>query len=139
VQLTTLLAESFKSGKVTISENNVPQIEIKAENKHIDINAENKKLIKDIVSGAREGTRKQSVTESIRRSVNTLSEARKMKPLLKEVVEDLCREGVTVIVSYKGDRVVTIGSEANSKLARLVTGTRGIEINSPGKLAELGI
>jgi hypothetical protein len=139
VQLTTLLAESFKSGKITISENNVPQIEIKAENKHIDINAEDKKLIKDIVSGAREGNRKQGVTESIRRSVNTLSEARKMKPLIKEVVEDLCREGVTVTVSYKGDRVVTIGSEANSKLTRFVTGTKGIEINSPGKLAELGI
>ena len=55
------------------------------------------------------------------------------------MVEDLCSEGVTITVSYKGDRVVTVGSEANSKLTRLVTGTKGIEINSPLNLAEMGI
>ena len=62
-----------------------------------------------------------------------------MRPLLKDIVEDLCREGVTITVSYKGDKVATIGSEANSKLTRLVTGTKGIEINSPTKLIEMGI
>jgi hypothetical protein len=55
------------------------------------------------------------------------------------LVEDLCKEGITITVSYKGDRVVTVGSEADSKLTRLVTGTKGIEINSPLKLAELGL
>jgi len=44
---------------------------------------------------------------------------------------------VTVTVSYKGERAVTIGAEANSKLTRLVTGTKGIEINSPRKLIEM--
>ena len=59
-----------------------------------------------------------------------------MLPLLKDIVEDLCREGVTITVSYKGDNVATIGSEANSKLTRLVTGTK---IYSPTKLIEMGI
>jgi uncharacterized lipoprotein YehR (DUF1307 family) len=58
---------------------------------------------------------------------------------VKELVEDLCSEGITITVSYKGDRVITVGSEANSKLTRVVTGTKGIEINSPLKLAEMGI
>jgi hypothetical protein len=59
--------------------------------------------------------------------------------MIKELVEDLCREGVTLTVSYKGDRVITVGREANAKLTRIVTGTRGVEINSPLKLAEMGI
>ena len=62
-----------------------------------------------------------------------------MRPLVKDIVEDLCKEGVTITLSYKGDKVATIGSEANSKFTRLVSGTKGIEINNPRKLIELGI
>jgi hypothetical protein len=139
VQLTTLLAESLKSGKVTISENNVPQLEITAQNKRVDINATDKKLIKEIVLSAREATTKKGPIQAINRGIDNARELRKMLPLVKELVEDLCKEGVTVTVSYKGDKVVTIGSEANSKITRLVTGTKGVEINSPRKLAEMGL
>jgi hypothetical protein len=139
VELTTLLLEAFKSGKVTISQNNDPQLEIKAQNGNIDINATDKKLIKQVVSSAREGTSKGGIKERIQRTTSTIREARQSQPLVKAIVEDLCREGVTITFSYKGDRVATIGSEANSKLTRLVTGTKGIEINSPRKLAELGL
>ncbi len=41
--------------------------------------------------------------------------------------------------SSKGDRVATIGSEANSKLTRFVSGTKGIEFNNPRRLIELGL
>ena len=137
MQLTTLLVEAIKSGKVTISENDVPQLEITAANKRIDINATDKQLIKEVVSSARQASSKGGVRERIQKSTSTIREARKTQPLVKEMVEDLCREGVTITVSYKGDRVVTVGSEANSKLTRLVTGTKGIEINSPRRLAEM--
>ncbi len=138
-ELTTLLLEAFKSGKVTVSQNNEPQLEITANNGNLDINATDKKLIKEVMSGAREGTRKGGVIKSIKKTTSTLKEARKAKPLMQEMVEDLCREDVTITFSYKGDRVATIGSQANSKLTRLVTGTKGIEINSPRRLAELGL
>ena len=59
--------------------------------------------------------------------------------MVKDIVEDLCREGVTVTISYKGDKVVTIGRDADSKLTRFITGTKGIEVNSPLKLIEMGI
>jgi hypothetical protein len=139
VQLTTLLVETLKSGKVTISQNNVEAIEVNVKNKKIDVNAKNKEFIKEIVSSARKASTEKGVTETIRRGVDTLREARKSGPLVKELVEDLCREGVTITVSYKGDRVITVGSEADSKFTRLLTGTRGLEINSPRKLAEMGI
>lgn len=139
MELTTLLVETLKSGKITISQNNKEAIEVDIQEKRIDVNAKDKEFIKEIVSASRKGTNKEGRLEGIHRSVDSLREARKSRPLVKEMVEDLCREGVTITVSYKGDRVVTVGSEADSKLTRFVTGTKGIEINSPRRLAELGI
>lgn len=139
MQLTTLLVDTLKSGKITISQNNVEAMEINVQNKKIDLNAKDKQFIKEIISSAREATAKKGVIESMHRGVDVLREARKSQPLVNELVEDLCREGVTITVSYKGDRVITVGAEANSKLTRIITGTKGIEINSPRKLAEMGI
>jgi hypothetical protein len=139
VQLTTLLVETLKSGKITISQNDKPAVEVNISERKIDADIMDKEFVKEIVSSARGTSTKKGVGESIRRGVNTIKEVRKAQPAVKEMVEDLCREGVTITVSYKGDRVVTVGSEANSKLTRVVTGTKGIEINSPLKLAEIGI
>ena len=135
MQLTTWLVETIKSGKVNVSQNNVEALEIKAQDKKIDLNATDKKFIKEIISSARQGSSKKG----IKGTVDQIKVARNMRPLLKDIAEDLCKEGVTVTLSYKGDVVATIGSEANSKFTRLVTGTRGIEINSPTKLIEMGI
>lgn len=139
MQLTTLLAETLKSGKITISQNDKPAVEVNVSEKKIDADVVDKNFVKEIVSSARGASTKKGITGSLRQGVGTLREARKAQPAMKEIVEDLCREGVTITVSYKGDRVVTMGAEANSKLTRLVTGTKGVEINSPLKLAEMGI
>ena len=137
--MTTFLVESLKSGKVTISESNKPQLEIKVRNKKIEVDAKDNTLIKEIVSSTRKSTGKGSMKERIQRTTNILSEARESRPLVKDMVEELCEEGLTITLSYKGDKVATIGSEANSKVTRLLTGTKGIEINNPRKLAELGL
>lgn len=139
MQLTTFLAETLKSGKITISQNDKPAVEVNVSEKKIDADIVDKEFVKEIVSSARGTATKKGITGSIRQGVDTLREARKAQPAVKEMVEDLCREGVTITVSYKGDRVVTVGAEADAKLTRIVTGTRGIEINSPRKLAEMGI
>jgi len=139
VQLTTLLIEAFKSGKITISQNEKEAIEVNINNKKIDANIKNKEFIKEIMTSARKANTNKGIKESITRSIDTVKTARKSRPLTKEIVEDLCREGITITLSYKGDRVVTVGSEADSKLTRVITGTKGIEINNPLKLAEMGI
>ncbi len=136
MQLSTLLVESLKSGSITISEKDIPQLEIKVRNKKIDINATNKEFIKDLVSGAKPSG---GIKKRLQRSVHEIKVVRETRPLIKDIVEDLSKEGVTLTLSYKGDKVATIGSEANSKLTQIVTGTKGIEINSPRKLVELGI
>ena len=83
MQLTTFLVESLKSGKVTISENNKPQLEITARNKKIDIDAKDNTLIKDVVSSARKGTSKGGIKERIQRTTGVISEARESRPLVK--------------------------------------------------------
>lgn len=139
MQLTTLLVETLKSGKITISQNNKPAVEVNISEKKIDANIQDKEFIKEVMGSARKASTSKGIRKSIQSGVDTIREARKARPLVKELVEDLCSEGVTITLSYKGDRVVTVGSEADSKLTRVVTGTKGIEINSPLKLAELGI
>ena len=139
MQPTTLLLEVLKSGRVTISQNNIPAVVVNVRNKKIDIDAKDKTFIKELISSASEGTANKGIAEKLQRSIGAAKEVGKMRPLVKEIAEDLCREGITVTISFKGDRVITIGSEADSKLTRFVTGTKGIEINSPLKLAEMGI
>ncbi len=134
-----MLLEAIKSGKVTISQNDTPAVEVKAGNRRLDINTLNKDFIKEIMSSFREANTKEGVIEGLKRSFGAIREANKFLPLLKNIAEDLCSEDFTVTVSYKGDLVLTIGAEADSKLTRLVTGTKGIEINSPLKLAEMGL
>jgi hypothetical protein len=139
VQLTTLLVETLKSGKITVSEHDREVVEVNVRDKNIDANIKDKEFVKEIISSVRGAATKSGVRGSFQRGVDTLREARKAQPTMKELVEDLCREEVTITVSYRGDRVITVGSGANSKFTRIITGTKGVEINSPRKLAEMGI
>ncbi len=131
MKLPTRLVEALKSGKVTLIQNDIPQIEIKAQGKRIDINATDKQFIKDLILSALEADSKGGKS-----AIEVIIE---MLPIIRMVAEDLCKEGMTITISYKGERLATIGSDALSKFSSLLTGTKGIEINSPEKLAELVI
>ena len=141
--LTTFLAESIKSGKIKVSQNNTEALEITAQDKKIDVNAKDKAFIQDIIiSSVSKDNNDQSqkgVIGTIERGVAGLRTVRNVQPMVKEIAEDLQREGVTVTISFKGDTVITMGSEANSKFTRLLLGTKSVEINSMRKIAELGL
>jgi hypothetical protein len=140
--LTTFLAESIKSGKIRVSQNNTEALEITAQNKKIDVNAKDKEFVKDIIiSSVRngDGPLQKGVIGTIERGVTGLRTVRNMQPVVKEIAEDLQREGVTVIISFKGDPVITMGSEANPKFTRFLLGTKSVEINSIRKIVELGL
>ncbi|MCL2172310.1 MAG: hypothetical protein LBH62_04965 [Nitrososphaerota archaeon] len=138
--LTTLLAESIKSGKITVSQNNTEALEITAQHKKIDVNAKDKEFIKDIISSTNKNDKPQKgVISTLERSVSGLRTVQNMQPMVKEIAEDLKREGITVTLSFKGDKVVTMGSEADSKFTRFLLGTKGVQINSVKKLVELGL
>jgi len=134
-----MLLEAIKSGKITISQNDKPALEVTASEKRLDINTLDKDFVKEIMSSVQGASSKKGVIEGLKKSFGTIREASKFRPLLKDIAEDLCSEDFTVTVSYKGDLVLTIGAKADSKFTRLITGTKGIEINSSLKLAEMGL
>ncbi len=138
MQLSALM-QIIESGKVTVSANDVEALEIKAANKKIDINATNKEFLKDTLATIRRGNKVEGVREGVKEKVTGIKFARSTLDMFKAIAEELCEAGITVTFSYKGDIVVTLGSDANPKFSSLVTGTKAIEINSLLKLIEIGI
>jgi hypothetical protein len=122
VQLPTWLGHVVKSGAVTLSTGDVEALQIKAEDNKIELCIANKEFLKDVMGSAGSGA-------SIR---SRLAQLRGIAGELKD-------EGLTVTLSYKGDRLVTMGLEAKPKLSRVVTGTNAVEINNLRKLIELGV
>jgi hypothetical protein len=125
--LAKILSEILESGKITVSTNNVDSIKIRVADKKIDINAINKAIVKEALKATRKEGKKGIVKA-----------ARSNLGMLKVVAEELSDAGVTVKLSYKGDLVATLGSQAKPKLSSIATGTKAIEINNPIKLLELG-
>lgn len=134
-----MIGDIVKSGKVTVSAKNVEALEITAANKKIDVKALDKEFIKEALEAAMKEKKDKGIGASIKGAVGQIKTARSSLDMLKEVAEELKEAGVTVTLTYKDDVVVTLGCEANPKFSRVVTGTKAIEINSPKKLAELGI
>jgi len=135
----TAIGEMLKSGKVTVSANNVKAVEIKAANKKIEINAIDKEFLKQTLAATSGGKKSKGTLGRIKRTVGQIKTAPSRLGQLKEVAEELSEAGITVTLSYRGDVVVTLGSQAKPKLSSAATGTKAIEINSPRKLIELGI
>jgi len=100
----------------------VESLHIKAEDNKIDINATNKEFFKEVMG-----------------SVGGAASIRSGLAQLKSIAGELKDAGLTVTLSFDGDRLLTIGVEAKPKLSRLVTGTSAVEINNVRKLLELAI
>lgn len=122
MQLTTWLGHVIKSGEVSLVTGNVEALQIKAEDNKIALSIADKEFVKDVVGSAGDG-------KSIRSKLAQL----------KSLATELKDEGLTVTLSYKGDLLVTVGSEAKSKFSRLVTRTDAVEINNLRKLIELSV
>jgi hypothetical protein len=122
VQLATLLGHIVKSGEVTLFTGDAEALQVKAEDNKIELNAASKEFLKDVIGSAGSGA-------SIRSKLAQL----------KGIADELKDEGLTVTLSYQGDRLVTLGAEAKPKFSRLVTRTGAVEINNLRKLLELGV
>ena len=57
--------------------------------------------------------------------------------MLREIAEDLKREGVTVVLSYRGHELLTLGSKARGLLSQMFTRTDAVEIHNIGLLVRL--
>ncbi len=133
------LAELLESGKVTVSTKGKEELAITTTNKRIDVNAEDKELIKEVISAIRETGGKRSIAETIKEAPGTIETLADMRELLADVAEELKEAGITVTLSYKGDLVATVGAQANAKISSVVTKTKAVEINNLPKLIEMAI
>ena len=122
MQLPTWLGHVVKSGEVTLFTGDVETLQIKAGNNKIDLNLASKEFLKDAVGSVGKG-----------------GSIRSRLAQLKSLAEELKDKELTITLSYKGDRLVTIGSDAKPKLSRVITRTNAVEINNIRKLLELGV
>lgn len=120
MQLPTQIGHIIKSGAVTLSTGNKEALKMRAENNRIDINAIDKKFLKDVVGNMGDG-------KSIGNRISQL----------KGLAEELQNEGLTITVSFKGDLVITVGLDAEPKISQIITRTNAVEINNLRKLVEL--
>lgn len=122
MQVPTWLGHVVKSGAVTLFTGDVEALHIKAEGNKIEISVDSKEFLKDALGSAGAGG-------SIRSKLAQL----------KSIAGELKDEGLTVTLSFKGDRLATLGLDAKPTFSRLVTGTNAVEINNLRKLLELAV
>jgi hypothetical protein len=122
VQLTSWLGHVLKSGEVTLFAGDVEALHIKAEDNKIDLSIVDKEFLKDALGSVGAGS-----------SINS------KLAQLKSIAVELKDEGLTLTLSFKGYRLVTMGLEAKPKFSRLVTRTDAVEINNLRRLIELGV
>ncbi|MFQ6080234.1 MAG: hypothetical protein ACE5OW_01025 [Candidatus Bathyarchaeia archaeon] len=122
MQIPMWLVHALKSGEFSLFTDETKTLQLKVENKKIDVNIMNKELLKDILRVGVEAKGKSLL--------GRLTE-------LKNVAEELKRDGLTITISHKGCIVLTLGSGANPTLSQSVTRTNAIEINNLSKLIRL--
>ena len=115
------LINALKSGEVSFSTNGVEALQLKVENRKIDLNLMNKELLKAILN----------ITEVKEKTIL------KKLTVLKSIAEKLKRNGFTMTISYKDSILLTLGLEAKPTLSQFVTGTNAIEINNIRKVTHL--
>ena len=120
MQLPTWLSHVVKSGEVTLFTGDEEALQVKAEDNRIEFSVASEEFLKDVIDSAGGGT-------SIRSKLAQL----------RDVAGELKDEGLTITLSYRGDILVTIGSEAKPKFSRLLTRTDAVEIKNLRKLLEL--
>lgn len=112
----------LKSGIINLSAGNEKIFQLTAQANQLDVNIIEKKFLKELL---KDNTNTSSFRELIKQ--------------LKTLAQELKNEKITITVSYKSAKVVTLGSDAKPNFSQLITRTSEIEINNLRKLIQLGI
>ena len=122
MQFPTWINQILKSGQVTISSNDTKALQLRIENKKIDLNIIDKEILKTVLQ---EGPKRGSLKDMIR--------------TLKDLAEQIKDEGYTFTISYYGKTDLSLGQEAKPKLSQLITRTNAVEIKNLGKLLQMAL
>jgi hypothetical protein len=116
---------AFESGIVLLSTGNLRVLKVNLTSKEINVDIEDKAFIKRIIA------MRDQLTPKLPTEPNT-QQKKPSSPLaiLKTVAETLKNRGITLTVSYRGHRIVTIGAKAKPTLLQAITKTNGVALNS---------
>lgn len=115
LQIPLWLIQTLKQGKICLQTNGTESIQLQIENNKMDLNFLQKELIKYLLE-----LESQMEETSILEKLKTL----------KNLAETLKRNGSTITISHKGQKILTLGLEAQPKISKMITGTNAIEINN---------
>jgi hypothetical protein len=116
---------NFESGHVVLSTGDIQVLRVDLTSSLIDVNIEDKAFIKRVIA-MRDSLipkRPETGNENLPSISGPLS-------MIRSVAEALCSRGITVVVSYRGHRIVTLGVGAKPTVLQHITKTRGLALNS---------
>jgi hypothetical protein len=116
---------NFESGKVVLSTGDLKVLKVDLTSKHIDVNVEDKNFVKRIIA-----MRDQLASKPQNGEDDEAPQVGKTLAMVRTVVEALCKQGITITVSYKGHRIATVGAEAKPILLHHILKTKGVALNS---------
>jgi hypothetical protein len=119
---------NFESGHLVFSTGDIQVLKVDLTSKRINVDVEEKAFIKRIIAMRSELTPKLPTQET-----ETGGEPPNIGGALstvRTVAEALCRQGITVTLSYKRHRIATIGADAKPILLHHITKTRGVALNN---------
>lgn len=122
MQIPIWLLHSLKSGGASVLVGGIETLQVRIEDKKIDVNLQDEKFLKGVLEVEVE-PEKKSILKRVQQ--------------LREIAEEFKKEGLTVTFSHKDSAILKLGAEARPKLSRLVTLSKAIEINNMGKLMQL--
>ena len=97
MEISVLLFQFLKSGEISLLTKGKKSLELKVENKNLNVNLLDKKLMKDLMKIS---SREKTFWGRFRS--------------LKSIADNLKSEGLTITVSYEGSVVLKLGYEASS-------------------------
>jgi len=111
----------LKSGQLIFSTNIGNLFQLTVQDNRTDLNILDNRFLKELVKDSEK-----------------LSSIRYLIKSLKSLAEELKNQGTTITISYKGQTVITMGSDAKPKFSHWLTKTTAVEINNLKKLIPLG-
>lgn len=116
----SLASQIIKSGKINISADEEKLVDIRIEDKNIDLNIIDDSFVKEFMKDV-------SKVRFIRQQLRNL----------RILAEELKDEKITISVSYQNTPILMIGSDANARFSKVFTGKKEIEIKNLQKLIQL--
>ena len=127
----------FESGKITLMIGDEEALGVNLLGKLVDVDIKDKEFVKRTIK------LRGDISKMLAGPQEATGEKPKKKKssgplaMLRTVAENLCKQGITVTVSFKGDKLLTIGADAHPKLLQLITRTKGVAVNRFFKLIGL--